>query len=273
MGGIALARVLDRRRAHPARRRPALRDARRPVAPPRRDRHRRPHPRRRLRGGDGRRPRQRVGAAALLRAGLGLDPAGGDRRVRPALALGPRRGRHGPGRLPVRRRAPRPAGGDLRRRPRRGQPDAALVLPGGARLRAPRAPLRGLGALLRPLARARRRRDIDLVGRLLGAGPRHPLLRDLPGRGGGRLAAGAPRPRRGQGHLDRRPRLSGAGPARSAPDGGRARGMDRRPRPRPPGLGVRRDLPGRRDRRRHRPSRAPAAGPGAVSARGRRRSA
>ncbi len=45
-----------------------------------------------LRGGfgarDGSGRLQRVGAAALLRAGLGLDPADRDRRVRPALALG-----------------------------------------------------------------------------------------------------------------------------------------------------------------------------------------
>ena len=46
--------------------------------------------------------------------------------------------------------------------------------------------------------------------------------------------------------------------------------MDRRPRPRPPGLGGGRDLPDRRDRRHHRPPRAPAARPGAGPARGRR---
>ena len=67
-----------------------------------------------------------------------------------------RRGRHGPGRLPARRRAARPPRRDRRRGPGRGQPDAALVLAGGPRLRAPRAPLHGLGALLRPRARPRR---------------------------------------------------------------------------------------------------------------------
>ena len=45
------------------------------------------------------------------------------------------------------------------------------------------------------------RRDDDLVGGLLGAGARHPLLRDLPGRGRGGLAAGAPRPWRAAGAL------------------------------------------------------------------------
>ena len=53
VGGGPLARLLDRRRPLPARRRAALRDPRRPVLPPRRDRHRRPHPRRQLRRRDG----------------------------------------------------------------------------------------------------------------------------------------------------------------------------------------------------------------------------
>ena len=86
-----------------ARRGAALRDARRPELPPRRDRHRQPHPARRLRPRDGRGRLQRVGAAALLRAGLGLDPGDRHRRVRAALALGRGRGRDRPGRLPARR--------------------------------------------------------------------------------------------------------------------------------------------------------------------------
>ena len=87
-GAGALARLLDRRRADRAGGGAALRHARRAELPPRRGRHRQPRPPRRLRPRDGRGRLQRVGAAALLRAGLGLDPADRDRRVRAALALG-----------------------------------------------------------------------------------------------------------------------------------------------------------------------------------------
>ena len=61
--------------------------ARRPVLPPRRDRHRQPHPPRRLRPRDERGRVQRVDAAALLRPRLALDAAGRHRRIRAALAL------------------------------------------------------------------------------------------------------------------------------------------------------------------------------------------
>ncbi len=92
---------------------------------------------------------QRVGAAALLRAGLGLDPGDRHRRVRAALALGRGGGGDGPGRLPGRPRAARPPrradGGGAGR----GQPDAALVLAGGARLRAAALLCAALAALLR----------------------------------------------------------------------------------------------------------------------------
>ena len=68
--------------------------------------------------------------------GLGLGEGVRHRRGRPALALGPVRRRHGAGRLPD-----RPPAGDPPRRPRPGgadrrQPDADLVLAGGALLRA-----------------------------------------------------------------------------------------------------------------------------------------
>ncbi len=113
-----LERLLDRRRALAAGRRPALRDPRRPVLPPRRDRHRAAHPRRRLLPRDGRGQLQRVGAASLLRAGLALDPGDRDRRIRPALALGGCRGGDRAGRLPVRARAARTARRLRRSRPR-----------------------------------------------------------------------------------------------------------------------------------------------------------
>ena len=138
----ALAGLLGRRRAARCSPRPALRDPRRPVLPPRRDRHRQPPARGQLRRSDGGGRLQRVGAAALLRARLGLDAADRHRRVRPALALRRGRGRDRAGRLPARRRAPRPACRARRRGAGRGQPDAALVLAGGARLRALRPPLR-----------------------------------------------------------------------------------------------------------------------------------
>ena len=109
-GRRALAGVLDRRRHLPAGRRPALRHPRGAVLSPRRDRHRQPHPSARLRRRDGSRPLQRVGAAALLRAGLGLDAADGHRGVRAALALGAGGGRDRAGRLPDRGRAARAAG-------------------------------------------------------------------------------------------------------------------------------------------------------------------
>ena len=86
-----------------ARRGAALRHPRRPVLPPRRDRHRQPHPARRLRPRDGRGRLQRVGAAALLRARLALDAGDRHRGVRAALALGAGRGGDGAGRLPARR--------------------------------------------------------------------------------------------------------------------------------------------------------------------------
>ena len=221
-----------------ARRRPALRDARRPVLPPRRDRHRRPRPARQLRRRDERGRLQRVGAAALLRAGLGLDPADRDRRVRPALALGAGRGGDRPGRLPARRGAARPPRRDRRRGARRGQPDAALVLAGGARLRAA-GPADALSALyfVRALD-ARPPRGPHRLGHRLGAGPRDPLLRHLPDRRGGALAAAPPRPGALAGLWIVALAGAAAGPARDPPDVDRPRGMDRRPRPRPPALGV-----------------------------------
>ena len=107
----------------------------------------------------------------------------GHRRVRPALALGPRRGRHGPGRLPARRRAARP------RAP--GSLAAALVAVNPMLLwysqEARAYALLVLCALsllyfVRALRRGGRAPRLRLLGGLLGARPRHPLLRRLPGR-------------------------------------------------------------------------------------------
>ena len=151
-GAGALGGVLGGRRADRPRRRPALRHARPAVLPPRRDRHRKPHPARRLLARDGRGRLQRVGAAALLRRRLGVDAADRDRGVRPALGLRPGGRGDGPRRLPDRRRAAQPPRRPRRRGAGRGQPDAALVLAGGPRLRALLAADGGLVPLLRPRA-------------------------------------------------------------------------------------------------------------------------
>ena len=121
-----------------------------------------------------------VDAAGLLRARLGLDAAGRDRGIRPALDLGGGRGGDGAGRLPDRGRAARPARRPLGGGAGRGQPDDALVLAGGAGLRAGRALRRALGALLAAGRTHRRAARLRLVGDLVGPRDRHPLLRRLP---------------------------------------------------------------------------------------------
>ena len=205
----------------------------------------------------------RVGAAALLRAGLALDPGDRQRRVGAALALGGRRGRDDPGRLLHRPRTARRA----RRRHRGGagrrQPDAALVLAGGAGLRAARALLRALAALLRAGAAGGPQRGgqarLRPLGRLLGAGAGDALLRRLPAPRRDR-PAGAPA-RAGRDPLralDRRRRRGAAGAAGDPPDVLRPRRMDRQIHPRPPARRSRDHLHGRRDRRHHRPRRAVA---------------
>ena len=191
---LALANLLDRRRPHRSGRGAALRHARRAELPPRRDRHRQPHPARRLLARDGRGRLQRVGAAALLRGRLGLDPADRHRRVRPALGLGRRRRRHGAGRLPARGRAEQPPRRHRRRGPGRGQPDAALVLAGGPRLRALRPAHRALAALLRPRPGARPSPRLDRLGRSPRPSPSPPTTSPpsrSPPRRSGCCAAGA----------------------------------------------------------------------------------
>ena len=192
VGGRTLARLLDRHRPDRAGGGAPLRHPRRAELPPRRDRHRQPRPPRRLRPRDERGLVQRVDAAGLLRRLLGLDAAGRHPRIRAARDLRRRRGGDGPGRLPDRGRAARPAGGPLGGGAGRGQPDDALVLAGGARLRAGRPLRRALGALLAAGRTERRAARLRLVGDLVGARDRHPLLRRLPDpRRGGDAAAPA----------------------------------------------------------------------------------
>ena len=116
------------------------------------------------------------------------------------------RGGDGAGRLPDRGRAARPPRRPLGGGAGRGQPDDALVLAGGARLRAGRPVRRALGPLLGcgPNAAARRR-DFIWWGVWSGAGARHPLLRRLPDPGRGADAA-APARAAGEPRRDRHPR-------------------------------------------------------------------
>ena len=178
-----LAGLLDRRRPDRARGGAALRHARRPVLPPRRDRHRQPRPPRQLRARDGRRRLQRVGAAALLRARLGLDPGRRHRRVRAALALGAGRGS---------RRCRSPTCSALELRGRRAGILAAALVAVNPMLLWYSQEARGYSLLVlfsalaalyfvRALEGGGRGRP-GALGRRLGARPGDPLLRDLPDR-------------------------------------------------------------------------------------------
>ena len=253
MGARTLPRLLDRRRADRAGGAASLRDARRAELPPRRDRHRQPHPPRRLRPRDEPGLDRRVDAAGLLRDRLGLDAAGRDRGIRAAHRLRGGRGGDRPGRLPDRGRAARPAGRALGGGAGRGQPDDALVLAGGAGLRAGR-PVRGaLGPLLAAGRTRRGAARLRLVGDLVGTGDRNPLLRRLsdPRRGGDAAAPARAADEPGRDGDPRRLRDRG-GAGGDPPDVARPRRLDRQLHARPPARGNGGDLRHRRDRRHHR---------------------
>ncbi len=119
------------------------------------------------------------------------------RRSLDAVALGALRNRLDPGRLP-RRAGPSGAAARRpdRRRDRRGQPGADLVLPGCEGLRIGLPPRRALLPLLRPRPPQRHRPRPRLVGRLLGVGAGDPLLRRLPDRARGGAAPARAQPAR-----------------------------------------------------------------------------
>ena len=228
-----------------ARRPPAHRDARPAELLVRRGGHRAPRARL-VRGDAGPDPPDRVDAPALLRRGVGLGARPRDERGGDAVALGPGGDRDGPPALPG-RAPPRRADGGLRRRGARGGVAVSdLVLAGGARVRAGRAPVCGLPAVVSAGAGAPERRTAGGVGRGLGGRGGDPLLRGL--RGGGRDGdpdRGLPLPRARPGDRRRRRRggrRRGAGTARVRPTVDGADELDRphapaRPaRPAPPAL-------------------------------------
>ena len=164
------------------------------------------------------------------------------------------RGGDGPGRLPDRARAARPP-----RRPDgggagRGQPDAALVLAGGARLRAAGPALRALAALLRARRCAAAAAATSSSGGSPPASPSPPTTspssRSSPRRSGccaaavGRAPAGHRRSSPSPAWRWRRWRSTRCPSA--TPNGSALLA-------RPPALGNRGDLRQRRDRRHHRP--------------------
>ena len=127
-------------------------------------------------------------------------------------------------------------------------------------LRADDAALRDLAALLRSRAAERAWSRLHPLGGRLGAGSRHSLLRDLPDRRRGTLAAAPPRPCQRRRARDRRPLRPGAGAAGDPSGLARPRRMDQQLHARAPALGNRRHLCQRRDQRHHRPPRATGAG-------------
>ena len=134
-------------------------------------------------------PRTEATPYALLRRRLALELGLRARRGRAAIALRARGDRDDPGRVRS-RRGPRVPAHGCRRSPRRDEPVPRLVLAGGSVVRAVRAARSGVGAHLR--ARPPWRPSLARgVVRGLRAHARHALLRGLPRRRGGRLAARA----------------------------------------------------------------------------------
>ena len=138
-----------------------------------------------------------------------------DRRGRDAVAVGAARQGDDPRRVGARTAARRRPRGPRRRRVAGRQPDARVVQPGGPSLRAARAARCARRAVLaarrssgRGAGRAR-----GVVGRRRARG-RDALLRDLPGRAAGAMAAAA-RPRRARAR--RRARAAGLALAALAP--------------------------------------------------------
>ena len=107
-------------------------------------------------------------------------------------ALGAGGDDHDPARLGLRARGLRPRR-RVGRSARGGQPGDVLLLAGGARLRAVDHVLRRGVPVLPARARAARRAQPRVVGRLLGARAAHPLLRRVPVRARGRDPRAPPR--------------------------------------------------------------------------------
>ena len=136
-------------------------------------------------------PADRGDAVPLLRRRVALELGLRARRGRLAVALRARGDRDDPGRVRGRGGSRVPASGHRRGRARRDEPVPRLVLAGGAVVRAVCAARSDVGAHLR--ARAPWRPSLaGGVGRGLRPHARHALLRGLPRRRGGRLAARAP---------------------------------------------------------------------------------
>ena len=260
-GPLALARLLDRRRADRAGGAAALRHPRRPELPPRRGRHRQPHPPRRLRPRDGSGQRQ----ASRRRRSTTRWPGSGPRRpanteygLRSLSALA------GVATVPVAYLI----GAELRGR-RAGLMAAALVAVNPMLLWYSQearayALLVLLCARLDALLLPRRARRPAAQTSCSGASSRgwrwrpitsrssrsSPRRRCCCGGAAGRASAGS-----------RSSLLAGlaAGAAGDPPDVERPRRVDQRPLARPPRLGNRGDLRQRRDRRHHRPAGAAGA--------------
>ena len=215
-------------------------------------------PRPRPRGRPARGPADRGDALPLLRRRVGVELGLRARRGRAPLALGARGHRDHPGRVPRRRGARVEAHGPCCRRTRGDQPVPRLVLAGGAVVRAPRAPLRRLGARLRSGA-PRDARLARRLGRPCRRWRSRPTTsrsssspRRLPGCSSrsGRAATGDPRVPRARGDAPR-PRPARPRPARQRRGGCRL--LARRPRRRHPEEPRRRlQLPGRGPRQRAR---------------------
>ena len=149
--------------------------------------------------------------------------------------------------------------GIARRGAGRGQPDAALVLAGGARLRAAGPLLTARRAALLRAARLRlaaRRRGLDALGRRSRRSPSRPTTsRSSRSRSRRSGCCGAAAARRWPASGSSPSPALAAGAAGDPPDVARPRRVDRRTQPRAPALGGRRHLRRRRDRRHHRPAR------------------
>ena len=217
-------------------------------------------------------PAARGHAAALLRDGLDVDEARRLRRGRTPVAVGCRRCAHRARRGRLRRDPRRPPRRRDRRSPRGGPPAADLVFPGGSVIHAADAAVHVVVAVLpagdarRPTGRPR------AVGRGIGAGPRHPLLRALPRRTGDGVARRSQASRVasvGSSGRCRRGRPSAAAVGHLAPF--ERHGLDPRdrtgPAPAPDRRAIRRRLQ-QLDRRPRRRRRTPGAGDRRAAARG-----
>jgi hypothetical protein len=211
----AVSRGRDAPRPGRARGGAALRDARWPELRSGRERHRGAAPPRALGDAQCDTPHGEH-APALLPARLGLDAAVRAERGRAPLALGAGRDRHDPAGIPRGAEPCLPPGRSVRRGAHVRQSLARLVLPGSSRLLAVRTAQPGVVRGFRVRHGHAGARPAREVGGCRRARAREPLLRDLPRRAGGRLAARSarrPGPRRRGGRIRRRgrPRPDAAG--------------------------------------------------------------